>query len=507
MLLVSNLGSAQVYNTDWFNLSYSEDSISGVEVTRAYSALSTTEIQEVIVAVIDDGVDVFHEDLEGKVWVNMAELPDNGIDDDQNGYVDDYYGWNFLGNPDGENVSYETLEVTRICRKLGKKFEGVDKGDVPAEEKKSFELYQDAKSAYRAELLDLNEEFAEYSQVLAVYQGATAYMKGRLKSDTLTINALLAFTPADQEEDQIRNFLVMASQEGIRDYLMEAGEFFDERLNYHYNLEFDPRSIVNEEEAKALQTAYGNKMVWAEDPSHGTHVAGIIAARRENGLGIDGIAVNAKIMALRAVPNGDERDEDIANAIKYAVDNGAKVINMSFGKSFSPDKAIVDEAIQYAQNHDVLLVHGAGNDGVNLEVQQNYPDGTLGGKRSISNWITVGASGAFRDTTFLASFSNFGKKKVDVLAPGVDILSLIPSNRTESYSGTSMAAPVVSGMAALLRGVYPEATAVEIKKMILESVESQKNLLVEVDKGNVKLKKVAATPGTPSLYEIVSKSN
>ncbi len=507
LLLASNLGSAQVYNTDWFNLSYAEDSVAGVEVNRAYSTYDGGDIKTVVVAVIDDGVDVFHEDLTGKIWTNEQEIPDNGIDDDQNGYIDDYYGWNFLGNPNGENISFETLEVTRLCRSLAPKFEGVEKADIPQDERGNYELYLQAKDVYEAELLELNEEFAEYSQILAVYQGATAYMKGALGTDSLTINDLLAFKPADEEEGQIRNFLVMASQEGINEFLAESGTYFDERLNYHYNLEFDPRSIVNEESAKALGTAYGNNMVWAEDPSHGTHVAGIIAAQRDNEIGVDGVAVNAKVMALRAVPNGDERDKDIANAIRYAVDNGAKVINMSFGKSFSPNQELVDEAIRYAQSRDVLMVHAAGNDGSNLETDANFPDGTLGGKRSISTWLTVGASGAVRDTTYLASFSNYGKKKLDILAPGVDILSLVPNDGVDSYSGTSMAAPVVTGIATLLRGIYPEKSAEEIKQLILDSVEVQKNQLVNTSDGNTKLKKVVSTPGSPSVYRIISSKN
>jgi subtilisin family serine protease len=260
-------------------------------------------------------------------------------------------------------------------------------------------------------------------------------------------------------------------------------------------MEYNPRPIINETDAAARRTAYGNNMVDAASSEHGTHVGGIIGAVRNNGIGVDGVASNAIIMPVRAIPGGDERDEDVALAIRYATDNGAKIINMSFGKSYSPRSDLVYEAIKYASSKDVLLIHAAGNDTRNNDLYMNYPDGTLQGKATIGNWITVAASGPVNDSTLLADFSNFGVKRVDVLAPGVDILSLFPGGGVKSNSGTSMAAPVVSGVAALLRGLYPELNGAQIKKLIIESLYYPEGAVAATDKGDVPMKKLIRNPG------------
>jgi subtilisin family serine protease len=353
--------------------------------------------------------------------------------------------------------------------------------------------------AYTEAFDELNEEFNEYAQLAALYEGASSFVMERDGLEQLTIDDIIAFQPLDEDEQQIQNFLLMARQQGLLDYLEGTGEYLNESLSYHYNLDFNPRSIVNESEAEELGIAYGNNMVWAENPEHGTHVSGIIAAQRNNEKGIDGVAVNAKIMALRVVPNGDERDEDVAKAIRYAVDNGARVVNMSFGKSYSPDCDLVWEAIEYANENDVLLIHAAGNDGINIDRYENFPDGTLGKKYSIDNWITVGASSLYADSLLIAPFSNYGRRQVDVLAPGVEILSLIPNDDMASFSGTSMAAPVISGMAVVLRGAYPALSANQIKKLIIDSVSDESKLLVNLDGKPVKLKKIIRYPGVPNL--------
>jgi cell wall-associated protease len=262
------------------------------------------------------------------------------------------------------------------------------------------------------------------------------------------------------------NSMVEAMGKGYNHYEYE--------LNYGYNRDFDPRSIVNDDYDNKKERYYGNPKV--DDysgtmGSHGTHVAGIIASIRDNGIGAMGIADNVEIMALRTIPNGDERDKDVANAIYYAVDNGASVINMSFGKSYSPDRQIVEKAIRYAEKKDVLIVHAAGNDAEDKDQIMNYPTRKfIRGHREASNMIEVAANTRYLDDQLPAKFTNYGKSTVDLFAPGVGVYSTIPENQYKISSGTSMASPVVAGVAALLRSYFPELTARETRDILIESV-------------------------------------
>lgn len=488
---------------DWYNLDFSKDSVAGISANKIYTIVDKDKIRPVIVAVIDDGVDINHPDLEGRIWVNEKEIPENGIDDDGNGYIDDVNGWNFLGNPNGENVKHETLEITRLYRDYKARFENVDANNVPRSDKKEYAKYLKYKSEYEERVAPIEAEFAEFAQLTAMYNGAYAYMIERTGKEELSIQDLTEYTPTDEDEKQIINFLVLAERENLNGYLEDGSTYFERSLKYNYNLEFNPRGIVNVKEAMEANTGYGNNMVWAVNPDHGTHVSGIIAAVRGNNIGVDGVASNAVIMPIRAVPGGDERDEDVALAIRYAVDNGAKVVNMSFGKAYSPNRELVFDAIRYAQSKDVLLIHAAGNDAANNDEVQNFPDGTLGKRKTASNVITVGASGPQADSTLLAGFSNFGKKKVDVLAPGVEIESLVPEGGTKANSGTSMAAPVVSGLAALIRGLYPELSASEVKDIILKSASRYGDVLVNAMDESTPLKKVVRNPGVVSAEKAV----
>jgi subtilisin family serine protease len=483
---------------DWYNLDYAKDSVIGVSVNQAYETIDVSTLQPVVVAVIDDGVDIKHPDFVGRIWTNEGETAGNGIDDDGNGYIDDVHGWNFLGNPSGENVSFETLEITRLYRDYRNRFEGSEPASLSKAEQKEYALYLKYKEEYDAEVSAIEEEFAQFAQLSAMYGGAFAYMQEKLGREELTLNDLLEFRPADEDEGQVVRFLMIAEQQGLPDYLESGSAYFERALEYNYNLDFDPRSMVNVDEAKAANTGYGNHMVDAEDPEHGTHVAGIIGAVRTNKTGVDGIAANAVIMPIRAIPGGDERDEDVALAIRYAADNGARVVNMSFGKAYSPRSELVFEAIKYAAEKDVLLIHAAGNDGSNNDKVQNFPDGTLGKNKTYANYITVAASGPFADSTLLAGFSNYGRKKVDVMAPGVEIESLKPEGQMASNSGTSMAAPVVTGIAVLLRGLYPELSAKEIKKIITSSTQPFDDHVVITDEGALPLKKLLRNPGIVS---------
>ncbi len=498
VVLLSITFTAGAQRGDWYNLSPSEDGIPGASVNKALTLIKGDVIlRPVLVAVIDDGVDIKHPDFEGRIWINPGEVANDGIDNDKNGFIDDIHGWNFLGNAQGEVIKQENLEVTRQLRNLKTRFDDVDPSSLRGADKKAYREYQNLQQRYDELTSDLEDEFAQFSQITALYSGALAFAKERTGSTDLTMQQIMEHQTQDDDERQVFEFLVMAELQGVRRMIEEGSTYFDSALNYHYNLEYDPRHLVNTQIGKG----YGNNLVDAANPDHGTHVAGIIAAIRGNGMGVDGIAPNAIIIPVRAVPDGDERDEDIAAAIRYAVDAGAKVINMSFGKELSPDKALVKAAALYALEKDVLLVHAAGNDFSNNDKEPNYPDGTMGKRKSLNNWITVGAINQNPEEGLLAEFSNYGKRKVDILAPGVDILSLEPGGGVVEQSGTSMAAPVVAGVAALIRGVNPALSAKEVKDILIKSAQSHADAPVYFEDGkSLPLKKVVRNPAVVDAH-------
>lgn len=389
----------------------------GMHTEKAYKKLKKKKSETVIVAVIDSGVDIEHEDLKGKIWTNKKEVANNGIDDDQNGYVDDVHGWNFLGNKNGENMNDARLEKARIFNKLSPKFEGISESEL--EDKTEFNLFQQVKE----ELENDRARFEPYMEMVK---------SGSLGED---------FT-----------------------------KYIKDQMEYNLNPDFDDRKIVGDDPDDFNDRDYGNSDVEGPDALHGTHVAGIIGAVRGNNLGGDGVAENIQIMSLRAVPNGDEFDKDIALAIRYAVDNGAKVINMSFGKAYSPHGEWVYEAMAYADENDVLLVHAAGNDTKNIDVEPNYPTEFYDFQtKELINILTVGASTKDKEN-LVASFSNYGTKEVDVFAPGFEIYNTVPQSEYMNLQGTSMASPMVAGVAAMLKSYFPSLTMTDIKNAIINSV-------------------------------------
>ena len=494
---------SQTKPKDWYNSDFDFSNVRGVSINHLYTVIDSSQLEDVVVAVIDNGVDIYHEDLQASIWTNTDEIPNNGLDDDGNGYIDDIYGWNYLGNPSGENVNQANLEITRLYRMYSEKFRSVDVDTLEGEMIDEFAKYKEVQNEFEQKTTKLKAQFEEYAQLTALYSGAVSYMKEKLSTNELNMSELMAYHAKDSEEKQVIEFLIMAEKEGLPHYIQDGESYFDSALNYHYNLDFNPRSIVNESFLDSTGLMYGNNEVWAAKPDHGTHVAGIIAANRHNDKGISGVATNAKIMILRAVPDGDERDEDIARAIRYAADNGAQVINMSFGKQYSPKAVIVNDAIDYAISKDVLLIHAAGNESTNIDETAHYPNGTKKNRKSKKSFITVGAS-TINDTTFvLADFSNYGPKSVDVLAPGEEIYSTVSGNQYEWNSGTSMAAPVVSGLAAVYRGLYPDKNANQIKKLILKSIDKYKNLKTEVKDQTSPLKSVVRHPGFLDVRHLI----
>ena len=460
---------------DWHLLDLATDGVAGISARRAERELLSgrTPQRTVIVAVIDAGVDTAHADLRGNLWMNPKETPGNRTDDDGNGYVDDIRGWNFIGGADGRNIDDETLEVTRLYRRCTNA-----PGAAP--------LTAAQRAQCPAIQRDFERERAEMQQTAAILatleerlRTAIPLLRRATGSDSLTVARVEALQVSVGDVREARNLYLQVAGFGIDpEDVPEQAETVTGLLQYGLNPGFDARSIVGDDPLNLTQRVYGNADATGPDALHGTHVAGIIGAIRGNDIGMDGIAPAVRIMSVRAVPNGDERDKDVANAIRYAVDNGALVLNLSFGKSYSPEKAAVDEAVRYAESRGVLIVHASGNDGENSDESPSFPTPNYIGGGRATNWIEVGASSWRGGDSLAASFSNYGRGLVDVFAPGVDILSTDGKGGVSRESGTSMAAPVVSGLAALIMAYHPNLTAVQVKRIILESATPFRNQTV-----------------------------
>jgi len=498
---------------NWQNLDLKDDGVFGISTEKAYNKLLKNKTSTtVIVAVLDGGVQADHEDLKSVMWVNKDEIPGNGIDDDGNGYIDDIHGWNYLGNADGENVQYDNLEITRLLRELQPKYISVLPSTPLSEEgKREFQEYQKMVTDYmnklqRAQMGELNyRSLKEKLDSILVSIGN----KNPSKAD------IDRYKAKNRDETRAIRIVKAAMDDGtsFEDFykdFMEGYDYFTNQVKYHLNMAFDSRYIVGDNYEDNNDHNYGNANVEGPDAGHGTHVAGIIGAVRDNGLGLQGIASNVQIMGVRMVPDGDERDKDIANAIRYAADNGAKVINMSFGKGYVKNKQIVDEAVKYAMEKDVLLVHAAGNDGVNIDNVPNFPNRRYVDSLGINQgegeaWLEVGATSWEKDN-LIASFSNYGKRTVDVFAPGVDIYSSMPGSLYKEQSGTSMASPVVAGLAALIRSYFPKFNAVEVKDIIMQSVVKTEDKVKINEAGTnrkVLLSDISISGGVVNAYKAI----
>lgn len=528
LLIIFNLAYAQDKNVklppNWFNLDLLTDGYFGISTEKAYVELLKNQKpkQKVIVAVIDGGTDIKHEDLKDVLWTNKKEIPGNGIDDDGNGYVDDVHGWNFIGSKKG-NLAYDNLELVRIKRKLEPKYRSVIRTTVlDSAEKEEYNLYRKVVSDFGKKYDEASSVFPIYIAIKKVMDSVAMVNQKKIAS----LDDIEKYKADDEMEEYIKKIIRKGSKDegSIEKFYQSIEKGYKElevMLKYNLDETYDERNtLVGDNYENSNERIYGNNDVKGPDADHGTHVSGIIGANRKNDIGIKGVAGNVSIMTIRVVPQGDERDKDVANGIRYAVDNGARVVNMSFGKGYKWDKKVVDEAIKYAEAKGVLLVHAAGNDNQNNDISDNFPTkyydspeadaynkknrkvevkpfmppapNTMNGGPAIpprgsfskaipldvakyelphaKNWITVGASAYKDDDDVKASFSNYGKHTVDVFAPGFMINSTIPNNKYEEFDGTSMAAPVVSGLAALILSYYPQFTAVDVKDIIMKSV-------------------------------------
>lgn len=476
---------------NWYNLDPAKNGFNGTGGDEALKRLKEKgkKGQIVIVAVLDSGVEVDHEDLKDVMWVNPGEIPGNGKDDDGNGYVDDIHGWNFLGGKDGKNVQHETLELTREYVRLSKRFKGTDPKNLHGEAKKEYAYYEAVKADFEAQRKEAEEgKEGILKQLGKIDEAFNKVGKAIGKKDYTAEDVSKIETSSNADLKEAVGMVQRVMSQGVEsradwdEQKKGATEYFDNQLAYNLNPDFNPRDMVGDNPNDVNERYYGNNDYEGPDAVHGTHVAGIIAADRTNGKGVTGVADNVRIMTVRCVPDGDERDKDIANAIYYAVDNGASIINMSFGKSYSPDKAAVDAAMRYAAEHDVLLVHAAGNDSENNDTDPNFPNDMYGSpikkglfkkEKNVPTWMEIGALSYKKDENRVAKFSNYGKKNVDVFSPGVQIYATVPDNGYKNLQGTSMASPAAAGVAAIIRSYYPELSAVQVKSIMEKSVAKQ----------------------------------
>jgi len=469
---------------NWHEMDFKADGFYGVSLKQAYQFLKGKKSKTVVVTTIDSGIDTLQKDLASILWINPKEIPGNGIDDDHDGYIDDVHGWDFLGGKAGRVDYTETNEEVRQYYKLKNKFGSST--TAPAGLEKEYARWQHVKAVYDSTISRAQNELKELTTEVNVLTATNYYLKRELK-----LQSDQTFTKADLGRIQTQNDTINQSKTvwdmvftSIGDnptnakVLKDLTEYYA-KLNNTLNPDLDARMrIVGDDPDVRDGKPYGNNILKAPDASHGTGVAGLIGAVRGNGYGIDGIADNVRIMSIKAIPNGDEYDKDIANAIHFAVDHGAKIINMSFGKKLSPHKDWVDEAFKYAAEKDVLLVLASGNSSQDVDVKPEFPNDTYLDGSHTDNVINVASSGPKPDTSLAASFTNYGKQHVDIFAPGVKVTSIDMDAEFNTEDGTSFSAPIVTGIAALCLEYYPELSAAQLKRAILESATPLTGVMV-----------------------------
>ncbi len=497
----NSVDQQELEKRNWFHSDFSKTGIYGVGTESALEFLNSKNLKPktVVVGVLDSGVEIDHEDLKNEIWVNKKEKAGNGKDDDKNGFVDDINGWDFCTDASGKDYNEDSYEATRVTFMYEPVFNSGNKAANLENMRKmpnEYQTYLKARKVWADKYYSAKSKSAgndaEAKQIMGFLEDLAGYTKD-LKLSKESLQTLPEATPEDKERKAKVEFLITNNPEfagkTMGEIISEAKKEFgmvDESENtdllYAYNPDYNPAK------GKFDIKGYGNNEVEGPDAFHGSHVAGIIGATRGNKIGMDGVAGGlVQIMSVRTVPDGDERDEDVAAAIRYAVDNGAKVLNMSFGKSFSPNKEMVYDAIKYADSKGVLMFHAAGNDNKDLDYNTNYPSNFKDNDmHSIAkNWITVGASTRTPEK-LKASFSNFGTVKVDLFAPGTEIYSTIPDQKYSYAQGTSMASPVAAGCAALVWAYFPNMTSEQVKEVLFDSVNKSD---VEVEVGSEKDKR------------------
>lgn len=504
---VTTVDSLESAYLNWYNKSPELDKVCGTAVDRAYETILKDKKPKkvIIVAVIDGGVDVRHEDLKGQVWINEDEIPNNGVDDDKNGYIDDVNGWNFLGNSKGDHLDAENLQITRIYRDYRGKFEGKPESDIADKDKADFKMYTAAKAEFDEYVEKYGGIIEKYSKLIEKIEEATDEINSFLNKRDFTQDELESIETKDSVIIGYKQLLL----KGInKERLKGAVAYYSVYTDSYLNLNLNARATVIGDDPNNMEDAYyGNGDVKGPSADHGSMVSGIIGAVRNNGIGVNGIATSVKIMALRTVPNGDEFDKDVALSIRYAVDNGANIINMSFGKGYSPMESDVYDAIKYAESKGVLMVKASGNEGVDIEKVTQYPTPYSSKGDLTSTFLTVGANSKDFEKKMTASFSNYGAAKVHLFAPGVKVISISPDDNYDMMNGTSFSCPVVTGVATLVWSYYPELSASDLRAILLESSVKYKKVKVnlpgdfkEGEEPSVKFGKLSESGGVVNAY-------
>ncbi|MCK5847189.1 MAG: S8 family serine peptidase [Bacteroidales bacterium] len=496
----------------WHHYSSNESDYRGISLQEGLDFMAEKGLVQntVIVAIIDSGIDTLHEDLRARLWHNPKEIPYNGKDDDGNGYIDDYYGWNFLGGSDGKNIDGETIEIIRFYKDHLTKFENKSKKDIAKEDLSTFIKWTKAKEDIFSKIKTYQKNKDYYTELKNALVYSEDFLKEKLETDSLTQKDAEGFDAQTEKEKQIKKLIISSYTEGFTVKDLEEGiSYFDKNLDKKYSLTYDPRpGIIGDNVDDINDTIYGNSDIQAKGYSHGTSVTGIIGAVRNNNTGTQGIVDSVQLMILRVVPGGDERDKDVALAIRYAVRNGAKIINGSFGKKYSKHPEFVKDAIDYAIANDVLIVHAAGNNSENNDKILHYPTPQ---EYQRTHWMDVAASGANNNNRHLAAdFTNYGRKTVDIFAPGVDIYSTSPNNKYNAASGTSSASPVVAGVAALVKAYYPNISASALRTLLIESslkYPKAKTIIPGSSKKKTKFKKLSTSAGIVNAYNALKMAD
>ncbi len=501
---------------EWYHLSIEDDSVPGVSTTSLYNGLNDhPPSTRIIVAVLDAGIDITHPDLSANIWLNHDEIAGNGIDDDNNGYIDDINGWNFLGNKNGENMHFDTWEITREYTKLRDSVLKLDTNNLTDQQQLYFLKFRSKREILYKQRSEAGEMYKNYKSFRDKLISNLNVLEPYTDVENLNLETLRKLNNlTDSVEIKARKYLTACYEAGFDKQTTDLiYNSFKYKYLYKLNPDYSGREIVGDDPNNLNDRNYGNPDVIGPDPFHGTGVAGIIAAERNNGIGIDGIADNVQIMPVRVIPAGDERDKDVANAIYYAVDNGAKIINMSFGKPISPYREHVEKAIRYAEKNNVLLITGSGNDAHNTDTIPRFPNRYYSDGSICSTWIGVGSTSKNTDSTLLCDFSSYGKESVDLMAPGNQIKTLYPDNNTIITEGTSISAPVVSGVAALIWSYYPGLSAIEVKNILLKSTDHYGDIEVIIagdPKNRIKFSDISITGGVvnaKSAFELAKKTD
>ncbi|WP_445455707.1 S8 family peptidase [Flavobacterium sp. HNIBRBA15423] len=498
VLIIVLIGCKPLKKNDLNKTTYKKwhlnNSLNGISLNKWHKENPKKIKEQIVIAVLDTQIDTNHEDLQDQFWVNIDEIPNNTIDDDNNGYIDDVNGWNFLGTKSGNYIVWANFEYVRFIRDWKEKFEGKKKEDVEDKDLENFKIYSRCIAVlnYKKKYYENNQKSLDYD--IFIYPKAKDTLKYYFPNEDYNYEKLANLynkvkgddkrTYSDMLNNKDEDFLALvynfysnyASNITSLEILQDKKIQTDSILKKNLNIDYNERVFIGDN-PNILEKGYGNNKINAKIKeirsfnTHSTEVSSIMASIRSNGLGSDGFSNNIKIMPLTISASGDEHDKDIAMAIYYAVDNGAKVINMSFGKDFSLHKEWVFEAMQYAENKNVLLVHCSSNDSRDIDRYHDYPNDIGYNKlpEVVDNFISVGSISKRTDSTMVSSFSNYGKKNVDIFAPGEEIYVAIPDNQYKYDSGTSLAAPMVSGTAALIWLYYPNLTVQEVKNIILES--------------------------------------